>query len=205
MYELYLEKEKTLKAAWLISLLGPILTVYAFYISGSVILLATLIRRTIELISLIFAWYIFKKVRLEQKASFQKWERLSCLLVSLVLIVSVIVVLFTAFQRFADPQVLDNLTLGLILSLLGCFINRWFWVRKRNYARQKSTPIIEAQWRLYRSKTFMDILIVLTLLGSIFFGDHPLGIYLDPVGSVVLAIFLLYSSHGVFIKAMHRD
>ena len=60
--EIYYKKEKTLRAAWMISLLGPFVTTYAFLVSQSATIFADLLRRNTELLSLLFSWFIFKKV-----------------------------------------------------------------------------------------------------------------------------------------------
>ena len=198
---LYSEKEKTLRAAWLISFLGPVITAYTFYISGSTVLLINLIRRTIELITLIFNWAVFRSVHIHLNPTFQKWEPRSGILVAIILAFSVIGVIYTSIDRLYDPPVLDNLLPGLILSLIGIFVNAWFWRKKNKLVQQKSTPILEAQWRLYRSKTIMDVVTVISLTGTIYLQDYELGRYIDPAASVLLAGFLIHSAVVVFKSA----
>ncbi len=199
--EIYEEKEKVLRAAWIISFLGPALTAYAFLISGSTVLLINLIRRTIELLTLIFNWVIFRSVRIHLNPTFQKWEPRSGILVSIILFISVIGVIYTSLDRLYNPPVLDNLMLGLVLSFIGVFVNAWFWRRKNKLVKQKSSPILEAQWRLYRSKTVMDIVTVASLLGTMHFQEYPVGRYIDPSASILLAGFLIHSAVSVFKRA----
>ena len=200
--EIYYKKEKTLRAAWMISLLGPFVTTYAFLVSQSATIFADLLRRTTELLSLFFSWFIFKKVN---KTSItkpiyysDKLENLSGLFISIVMFFSFGLIIVNTINEFADPKEVGWILPGLVIALFGVIINGYFWKRHRSLAKEESTPILEAQWQLYRSKTVVDSSVVITLVSSEIFTPYEWHLYIDPVGSIVVAIFVLASAIKVF-------
>ncbi|MFO8060667.1 MAG: cation transporter [Bacillota bacterium] len=190
------QKERTLRAAWLISLTAPLATAAAFLLGRSAVQLADFLRRTAELLALFLAWYILRKVAGGQQNGRQyvRLENLSSLITAAVMFISFALVTYSSVSRFLHPVPLGWVAPGLVIPIGGVMVNGWFWRRGSLLARAESTPIIESQWRLCRSKTILDACVFITLLLALILGDSPWAQRSDLIGSLVIGVFLLVSS-----------
>lgn len=192
------EKERTLRAAWLISLTAPLATAAAFLLGRSAVQLADFIRRTSELLALFLAWLTLRKVSAGETAEYNygyaRLESLSSLLISVVMFISFGLITYSSLLRFLDPVPLGWVAPGLVVPAGGMVVNGWFWRRGSLLARSESTPVIEAQWRLCRSKTILDVCVLVTLVVAVILGDGPWTRRTDLAGSLAIGVFLLVSS-----------
>ncbi len=195
MKELHRKKEKTLRAAWLISLWAPLGTGVALYFGQTTILFADFLRRNTELLGLFLAWLAYRRVMQGPDKRFhfgaEKMEDMASLLVGLIMTGSAIIITYSAIQSFISPDIPGWLLPGLLVAGGGVLVNGWFWVRFRGLNKEETTPIFTAQGGLYRAKTLIDFVVLITLiLVGLGWGWS---IYIDPLGSLVIACFLFFS------------
>ncbi|UMZ73809.1 cation diffusion facilitator family transporter [Natranaerofaba carboxydovora] len=202
----YYKKEKTFRVAWIISLIGSSITVYAYIVSGSATIFADLFRRSTELLSMFISWLIF--VKINKKSNIKpvyftsKLENVSGLLISFVMFFSFILISINTIEEFMSPKPVGWIIPGLLLAVFGVIINSYFWRRHTKFSKEESSPIIEAQRRLYRSKTMVDASVVITLITSKIFESYHWHLYIDPIGSVIVAAFILFSAIKVFSESI---
>lgn len=202
------EKERTLRAAWIVSSTAPLATGFAFYQSGSVTVLADFFRRTLELMVLFSNWFIYKKIlRSEQgikKVDPKKLEDYAARGVMAVMALSFGVIFFNAVGQLRDPQPLGEIWAGMTIGVLGLLVNGTFWRKNRSLAKRESSSLFYAQWKLYRAKALMDLTLVVILSASRLFEGHPAALYFDPLGSIGISFFLLYSSYTIWVKRIKK-
>lgn len=195
--ELKQKKDKALKAAWILSLLAPLVTGIAFILGQTNILLADFFRRTAELLALFLAWFVFRKVakgsNREYNYGYHKLEDLSSLFVGLIMIISFIIILYSSINRLINPSPSGWLLPGLIIASLGFIVNGWFWKRNYQLNKKEPTPVFEAQWRLYRVKTLIDFFVIITLILDMTLSSNLWSIYIDFFASLIIASILLVS------------
>jgi divalent metal cation (Fe/Co/Zn/Cd) transporter len=189
-------KEITLRAAWLLSSWAPITTWIAYIMGGSITLLADFLRRTLELAVLFSNWLIFKKIIMGGKdiKYKNKYEKIASVSVSIIMIISFSFIFYSALKRINSPSELKNIWVGLVVAVMGFIVNGWFWFRNRNLTKKDFSKLFYAQWHLYRSKTLIDLSVVIILLLSKTIGKYSNSYLIDPLGSIVIAFFLLYSA-----------
>ncbi len=199
--ELYRRKERTLRAAWLISLWAPLGTGVAMVLGRSTVLFADFLRRSSELLALFLAWLVIRKVSQGKNARFNygygKLENLSSLIVATVMVFSFVIIAFSAAGRILDPRPLAILWPGILVASGGLIVNSWFWRRTSALNREESTPVFEAHWRLYRAKSIIDLAVLITLGMSALLRDYNWSVYIDPAGSLIIAVFLLGSAYRI--------
>lgn len=199
-----LKRERTLLYSCLLSGWAPITTGYAALIGGSVLVFGDFLRRSSELLSLIFAWYVVRLINrklLTTETQIITMERRSGLIVSIVLFISSIIIGVSSVYRLLNPQQTGNITLALLIAAAGFLVNFAFFVRYRNLNKVTPGPILTSQCYLYRSKTIIDLAIVFTLILSKVLPPH-LAIYSDPVGSIGITILLLISAYRSLIGSV---
>lgn len=202
-------RERTLRAAVLLSAWAPFATFAALLIGRSATQAADFVRRTVEFAAVLGSWLAFRRVQRVSEAQRSKIERSVRVVVGVALALSAVAILALAVVRWLRPAPTGNVVIGFVIAVLGAAVNGWFWARYERFERQERSPIVAAQARLYRAKTFVDIA-VLAALGSVWiFGDTTTGRVLDLAGSVFVALYLAWSavrqlSHADATPALRR-
>ena len=77
-------------------------------------------------------------------------------------------------------------------------------IYNRVLSKHDPSPILTSQWKLFRAKTVASLVVVLSLGSSIWLPGATIALYSDPIGSIFLASFLLYSAYSI-ISASRSD
>lgn len=189
-------REKTLVASLLLSMWGPLTTGAAVLLSHSTTQLADFIRRSVELAALFVSWNVFRYLSRNTELSPKmkaKMEKTAGTSVAVALCCSGTVMILLAIYRFPTFEPGGNVYPGLIIAVLGLITNSWFWRRYLRFTREKYSTIMDAQSKLYRAKACVDSCVIVALAAVAFYPAHPVTRYIDILGSVVLAGYLLWS------------
>lgn len=189
-------RQRTLLVALLLSAWGPLATGIAVYTGRSTTQLADFLRRSVELIALFVSWYVFRSVQRTAMPSAQeaRLERRAALTVAGAMASSGLVMLVVALTRLRTFQPGGNVYPGLAIAGLGLLTNAWFWQRYARFDREKHNPIMAAQRELYRAKSSVDLCVMAALLAVALAPHAPVTRYLDLVGSVAVALYMLWSA-----------
>ncbi|MEW6524864.1 MAG: cation transporter [Bacillota bacterium] len=190
-------RERTLLLALILSMWGPLATGMAMTMSRSTTQVADFVRRTVELVALLVSWLVFRHVSCAgpdpgRRAQLQRMAGWS---VALALGCSSAVMFTIAWSRLTSAfEPGGRVQLGLAIAALGLVTNGWFWRRYARFSREQSDTVIDAQHRLYRAKTLVDLGVVVALAAVAGFPSRPVTRYVDLVGTFVVATYLLWSS-----------
>lgn len=199
-------REKTLLVALLLSLPGAVVTGIVSFSSQSSTQLADFIRRSMELVAMFLSWWIFHKLQRSPALSEEDRSRLehtASISVSIAMLVSGVVLLVVAISRWSVFQPGGNVSLGLIIAVLGLLTNGWFWLRYAAMTREQYSSVIASQQYLYRAKASVDLCVVLALAAVAVAPGHPATRYVDFLGSVTVSGYLLWS--GLRLLSAHLD
>lgn len=195
--ELTAQRERTLRAAWLISAWAPLGTTVAFVAGGTAVQLADLVRRNMELLALIVAWAVYRHVARKGSAlgaaAALRLESRASLVVGALMTGSAVAVLYTAWARFVSPQEAGWLLPGLLVAIGGTLVNSWFWWRSWRLNTDSPSPVVSAHWHLYRAKTAVDGAVLATLVLAGLETDARWVALADPIGTALVGAFLAYS------------
>ncbi len=188
-------REKTLRTSLLLSAPGPLFTGMAVISSQSTTQIADFIRRGVELIALFLSWWVFRRLqrRAMSAAEQTRLERLTGYSVAGAMILSGGIMLALALSRLNSFEPGGSVTLGLTIAVLGLITNGWFWRRYAAHTREQYSAVIAAQQNLYRAKTLVDFCVVIALGAVAIAPAHPATRYVDILGSVTVAGYLLWS------------
>jgi len=190
------KRERTMLVAFLLSSPGPLLTGIAALSSQSATQIADFLRRSSELVALVVAWLIFRKIKrdMTQDQVFQnKMTTIANLTVSIAMICSGIAMFIVGVIRLFVFHISGKVILGLVIAVLGLITNSWFWWRYRNMNREIPDSVIEGQRNLYWAKSYVDLTVVSALTAVLLAPTHPATQYVDAVGCMIVAFYLLYS------------
>ncbi len=189
-------REKTLRTALLLSAPGPLVTGIALINSQSTTQLADFLRRGVELVAIFISWWVFRKLHRStviDAADQARLERAAGLTTAAAMAVSGAVLLVVALSRLRVFEPGGSVTMGLVIAILGVLTNGWFWRRYSAMTREQYNPVIAAQEQLYRAKTSVDLCVVIALAAVAIAPEHPATRYVDILGSVIVAGYLLWN------------
>ncbi len=189
-------REKTLLTAMLFSLPAPLVTGLAVLSSQSTTQIADFIRRSVQLGALIISWWVFRRIQHNaalDKAGQTRLERAAGLSVAGALLCSGAVMLILAFARLRDFEPGGNVIPGLTIAVLGLLFNTGFWWRYAALTSEHYSAVIAAQQGLYRAKAYIDLCVVAALATVAIAPTHPATQYVDVLGSIIVAGYLLWS------------
>lgn len=132
-------REKVLLTALLLSTPSLFVTGYAGLSSHSTTQFADFVRRTMELIAIFISWWVFHQIQRKlnlDEAEQSRLGRAAGLGVALAMGSSGFVMLIIALLRPSAYEPGGNVTLGLIIAVLGVLMNGWFWWRYASLTRE---------------------------------------------------------------------
>jgi ferrous-iron efflux pump FieF len=134
-----------------------------------------------------------------------KLESISGLIVAVVLIISLIIIIFHVVERFIEPIELSRggTELAIVLSSLAMLSSIWMWRHDHHLAREEYSPVMESLWRMYRTKTLATGVVLTSLISSLLLAEYPWAPYIDQVGSLIVAGFIMKSIYSISILSVH--
>lgn len=188
-------RERTLLTALLLSAPGPLITGIIAFTSRSPTQIADFVRRTSELVATFVSWLSFHRIHRETigEAERTRVEAGVNRTVAIAMLFSGCALMFVGIRSLFIYQVSGSVVAGLVIAVLGLIMNTLFWLRYRSMTREQADTILSAQQRLYRAKAFVDTCVVIALFAVVLAPEHPATRYIDALGSVVVACYLLYN------------
>jgi len=189
-------RAKTLLTSLLLSAPGPLVTGIALATSHSTTQLADFLRRGVELVAIFISWWVFRKLNQPPQpgeAQQARLERAAGLTTAGAMACSGLVLLVVALSRMSVFEPGGNVTMGLVIAILGVLTNGWFWRRYTAMTSEQYSAVIAAQAQLYRAKTTVDLCVTAALAAVAIAPAHPVTRYIDIFGSIIVAIYLLWS------------
>jgi cation diffusion facilitator family transporter len=196
-----LKKEDLVVVAVFTTLLSLIPTAYAALISNSTTLLANLLRCLGEFFSILVSWVVLLKMSRNDTSRFNygygKLEQLAGIAVAAALFLTFLVSLTSGIRGLILPAKLENAQFGLVFALLSVLGNTFLWISNYIADVRSPSPIAESQWKLFRAKTCATIVVALSLGTALTFADSRASVYVDPIGSIALSLFMLWQSYKI--------
>ncbi len=194
---------KTMLMSVLMSTPGPLIVGLGLLIGQSSTQLADFIRRSIELLAIIFAFVIYlvttkkEEINIEKKV---KLEFATNIFVGSAMIICGIIMLVLAFVAQSDDK--GNVIPGLCIALLGVVANTIFWFRYRYLGKKTNNNILLTQSNLYRAKSFVDLSVVIALSVVLITKNDNVSYYFDLIGTCCVSLYLTYTGIHTLIKEL---
>jgi divalent metal cation (Fe/Co/Zn/Cd) transporter len=184
---------KTLLLSVLMSAPGPFIIGLGLFVGRSSTQIADFVRRSSELLAIIMAYIVYKittKDGVCDVTKKEKLEKFSNLFVGAMMCLGGSLMLLLAFVSENEDK--GNVIPGLAIALLGVIANTIFWRKYTKLNKQEPNAILAVQARLYRAKSLVDSCVTIALLSVVLLPSSPLSYYLDLIGSVIVALYLIW-------------
>lgn len=201
------EKERSILTGFLLGAVALAPDIVAVILANSVMLLSDLLKSGSETVATFLSWLAVRKVRQGRTFDYNygqgKLENISSLAVAGAMILSWLIVTYSAIERFRRPTPIGSIGLALFVTSGAGILNLWMWRKNLSLARAEPSPIIESQWRLYRAKSVANICVISSLILSFAFREHSWAAYIDPAGALIISGFLLLSAYRVVTDSIY--
>ncbi|HII98784.1 MAG TPA: cation-efflux pump [Methanoregula sp.] len=173
--------------------------VIAAGLSGSVTLYASALKTCNEAIGVLISWLIARRIARGDHDIYDygmgKFENIACIVTGSVMILSFVILISAATFRIFYPVTLrDNGVLaGVFIVVIMMTVDLYFSIRNYRLAQQEPSPLMDAQWHLFRLKAFANLMVLLTLVLTLLCAGSWWTVYIDPAGSFIVMGILLYS------------
>ncbi len=197
------KRKKTLMLSIILSAFGPFITLAAVFMSTSSTQLADFIRRTIELFVLVMAFIIYEKLAHpslseQKKTQYKTIMRLSLLIILSLTTISLLGLVLYNLTTQALPE--GTIWLGFSVAVLGIGFNGAFWWRYSRFDQASPHTVMHSQKKLYQAKTLVDINVTIALGAYGLFGASQVIFWLDIVGTLVVALYIVWRVFNTFIE-----
>ena len=195
---------RTLRLSVLMSAPGPLILGLGLLAGRSSTQIADFVRRSAELLGIVMAFAVYGITANEDcgEARRKKLERRSNAFVGAMMCLGgSLMVLLTFFSGAEDK---GNVVPALCISAMGMAANSAFWLRYTRLDRKEPNAILRVQSRLYRAKALVDTCVTAALLSVLTAPASAVSHWLDFIGSLVVAVYLVYCGLRTVIEAVKR-
>ena len=184
---------RTLLMSVLMSAPGPLVIGLGLLVGRSSTQIADFIRRSAELLGIIMAFVVYQittKDGVCDEAKKARLEQLSNIFVGAMMCVGGTFMILLAF--LSDNTDKGNVIPAMVIALLGVIANSIFWIKYTGLNKAQPNAILAVQVRLYRAKTLVDLCVTTALLSVVIAPGAQLSVWLDFIGSVIVAVYLIW-------------
>lgn len=196
---------KTLLWSVIMSAPGPLIIGLGLFVGRSSTQIADFVRRSSELLAIIMAYVVYKITTKDGVCDTERketLERFSNLFVGAMMCLGGSLMLLLAFVSENEDK--GNVIPGLAIALLGVIANTIFWRKYTKLNKQEPNAILAVQARLYRAKSLVDGCVTIALLSVAVFPEATVSYYLDLIGSIVVALYLIWCGIQTIIERLKQ-
>jgi ferrous-iron efflux pump FieF len=202
------EKERAVLISLIIDFVLWIPDVVAAFLSMSIVLFADAVKCANEILATFFAYLTIRKMARGGAGTYDygmgKFETVTSIITGGVMFISLALVFFAAIHRIVYPESLvhEGAYLGIFLMIVGVTMNTYLWKKNERLYLREPSPLMDSQWRLFRTKAFSDFSVLLSLIFSLAFSHYAWSLYIDPVASFFIAGILFLSGARVIRSSL---
>lgn len=184
---------RTLLWSVIMSSPGPLVVGLGLLAGRSSTQIADFVRRSAELLAIIMSFVVYQVTTKDgacDEGRKQRLERRSNAFVGVMMCVGGSLMIALAFLSEQTDK--GNVIPGLAIAVLGVIANTIFWRKYTRLNKREPNAILEVQARLYRAKSLVDGCVTAALLSVAVVPGSAVSYWLDLVGSIVVAAYLVW-------------
>lgn len=186
-----MDKRKIAILAILVGLIVFVLKLIAYFLSNSVALLSDALESTINIVASIMMFYALNLASQpedeDHRYGHQKAENISALVEGILIIIAAILIIEAAVGRLSDPIPLEDINLGLIISLGATSLNGILAWAMMKEARKSRSMALEGDAKHLFSDVVSSAGVVVGLIIAVLTDLYVL----DSVIAMVVAVLLI--------------
>ncbi len=195
---------RTLMWSVIMSSPGPLVVGLGLMAGRSSTQMADFFRRSAELLAIIMSFVVFRLTTGEDSCDPSRKERLERMSNRFVGAMMCLGGSFMVFLTlFSEAEEKGNVIPGLTIAVMGVIANTIFWRRYAKLNRAQPNAILAVQARLYRAKSLVDLCVTAALLSVAIAPASQVSRYLDFIGSLIVACYLIWCGIRTILESRH--
>ena len=198
-------QSKSLNKYLYLSIAAAIVTLllkfYAFHVTGSMGLLSDALESFVNLFAALFALLMLhlsrKPADQEHEFGHGKAEYFSSAVEGALILIAAFTIIRSALPRIIDPQPLENITTGLLFSLLASLVNLLVGLVLINNGKKKKSLLVEADGRHLMTDVYTSVGVILGIILVELTG----WLIIDPIIAILVGLNIIYSGY----RLIHRS
>ena len=194
---------RTLLLSILMSAPGPLVVGLGLMAGRSNTQIADFVRRSAELLAIIMSFVVYQittKDNFSNETKRARLERRSNGFVGAMMCLGGSFMILLAF--LSDHTQKGNVIPGLAIAVMGVIANTAFWIKYTRLNRKEPNAILQVQSRLYRAKSLVDGCVTAALLSVVIAPASPVSYWMDFLGSLIVAGYLIYCGVRTIAEAV---
>ena len=193
---------RTLMWSVIMSSPGPLVVGLGLLSGRSSTQIADFFRRSAELLAIIMSFVVYLLTTQEGHCDTRRKERLERISNRFVGAMMCLGGSFMVFLTlFSETEEKGNVIPGLTIAILGVIANTIFWRKYTRLNKMEPNAILAVQARLYRAKSLVDTCVTAALLSVAIAPSSQTSLYLDFIGSLIVAIYLIWCGIRTIFEA----
>ena len=196
---------KSLNKYLYLSIAAAIVTIllkfYAFHVTGSMGLFSDALESFVNLFAALFALLMLhlsrKPADHEHEFGHGKAEYFSSAVEGALILIAAFTIIRSAVPRIIDPQPLENISTGLLFSLMASLVNLLVGLVLINNGRKKKSLLVEADGRHLMTDVYTSVGVILGIILVELTG----WLIIDPVIAILVGLNIIYSGY----RLIHRS
>ena len=196
---------RTLLMSVLMSAPGPLIVGLGLLAGRSSTQMADFVRRSAELLAIIMSFAVYSITagdRICDETKTRKLERISNIFVGAMMCIGGSIMVVLAFASETADK--GNVIPGLAVAVMGVVANTLFWRKYTKLNKTDPNGILAVQARLYRAKSLVDSCVTAALLSVALAPASVISVWLDLVGSVIVAVYLVWCGIRTICEAAQK-
>jgi cation diffusion facilitator family transporter len=204
----FADKQRTVLISLIVDFILWLPDIVAAVMSMSIVLLADAVKCANEILATFFSYLTLRKMAKGGAGAYDygmgKFETMTSVVTGGVMFISLALVFFAAIDRIVYPESIahEGAYLGVILMVIGVCMNTFLWKKNYRVYEKEPSPIMDSQWRLFRTKAISDFSVLLSLIFSIALSRFAWSFYIDPLASFFIAGVLFFSGARVIRSSL---
>ena len=196
---------RTLLLSVLMSAPGPLVVGLGLLAGRSSTQIADFVRRSAELLAIIMSFAVYRITAGNDACNEEKRTRLelrsNAFVGAMMCVGGSFMVLLALLSDTTDK---GNVIPGLAIAVMGVIANTAFWVKYTRLNNESPNAILQVQSRLYRAKSLVDCCVTIALLSVLLAPGSSVSYWLDMVGSLIVALYLIRCGVQTIREAIRR-
>lgn len=196
---------KSLNKYLYLSIAAAIVTIllkfYAFHVTGSMGLFSDALESFVNLFAALFALLMLhlsrKPADHEHEFGHGKAEYFSSAVEGALILIAAFTIIRSAVPRIIDPQPLENISTGLLFSLMASLVNLLVGLVLINNGKKKKSLLVEADGRHLMTDVYTSVGVILGVILVELTG----WLIIDPVIAILVGLNIIYSGY----RLIHRS
>lgn len=181
----------------------------AMALSNSSVLLADSLKTGLEFVAVLLAYLAIRRMAKGGGSDYEygigKLENLASFVIGALMIIVFLIILGSAIRNMIWPAHISGIGVWISMGAQLVFggVNAYLFLNARKLARSENSPIMASQAKLFFTKLFGNVFVLLALTSSMLLHEYEWSVYIDPLAALIIAASIIVSAMSVFSSSVY--